>query len=224
MTPTKSIWYRLGYALEQAREGPSTASRSLKSLAERTTDRKPAKRSDGSDAAGWTTAENLITAGAAAAVAKVLDAWSPARKPGFTRIVRAGAAGAAAALIVDLLRPLLRGDVAIGQLDENTGDRVLAGFGQGLVYGAIVEPRVPGHWLIKGALYGSAEYAVDPVGGLGKVLGGHAPQRKLPVVGSILDGLKAEDRDYVDHVTFGITLAALCGSSRNGVRIEVENG
>ena len=137
----------------------------------------------------------------------------------------AGAAGAAAALFVEIVGPLLKGERFVGAIDRGTGEKMLVGAGQGLVYGAVIEPRVPGPALMKGALYGSAEYAVDPMGGLSHLLRGHSPQGKLPIVGALLDDLDPHDRAYVEHVMFGIALAVIYGSSpsSNGIRIEVDD-
>ncbi len=225
MPPKQSLWFRLGYALERAREGPPAAGRSLRGLTERQT--KPLKaegESESRPAPAWRSIDDIVASGASAAVAKVLNGWKPQRKTTTLRLLRAGAAGAAAALLVDVLRPLLRGDPSVGPLDKETVDRLLAGIGQGLVYGAVVEPRVPGPTLVKGALYGTAEYAVDPVGGLGRVLGAHAPYRRLPVIGHLLEDLDPHDRAYAEHLIFGVALALLYGSSpsSNGIRIEVD--
>ena len=229
MPPKQSFWFRLGYALERARHGPPTAgrslaSRSLKGLAERQAKSLNAE-GESDPALAWPSIDDIVASGATAAVAKVLSGWKPRRKTPTLRLLRAGAAGAAAALMVDVLRPLLRGESGLGPLDRETGDRLLAGIGQGLVYGAVVEPRVPGPTLVKGALYGTAEYAVDPVGGLSRLLGAHAPQHRLPVIGHLLEDLDPHDRAYVEHVIFGVTLALLYGSSRssNGIRIEVDD-
>ena len=194
MSPTKNIWYRIGYALEQARHGPPATTRSLRGFAERAT-------------------------------AEALDGWKPRRVSGLARMLRAGAAGAAAALFVEIVGPLLKGERFVGAIDRGTGEKMLVGAGQGLVYGAVIEPRVPGPALMKGALYGSAEYAVDPMGGLSHLLRGHSPQGKLPIVGALLDDLDPHDRAYVEHVMFGIALAVIYGSSpsSNGIRIEVDD-
>jgi hypothetical protein len=175
-------------------------------------------------APAWPSIDDIVASGASAAVAKVLNGWKPQRKTTTLRLLRAGAAGAAAALVVDVLRPLLRGDPSVRPLDKETVDRLLAGIGQGLVYGAVVEPRVPGPALVKGALYGTAEYAIDPVGGLGRVLGAHAPYRRLPVIGHLLEDLDPHDRAYAEHLIFGVALALLYGSSpsSNGIRIEID--
>ena len=229
MPPKQSLWFRLGYALERARQGPpaaarSLAGRSLKGLAERQATPLNAEGESG-PALAWPSIDDIVASGATAAVTKVLTSWKPQRKTATLRLLRAGAAGAAAALVVDVLRPLLRGEPGVGPLDKDTVDRLLAGIGQGLVYGAVVEPRVPGSTLVKGALYGTAEYAVDPVGGLSRLLGAHAPQHHLPVIGHLLEDLDPHDRAYAEHVIFGVALALLYGSSpsSNGIRIEVDD-
>jgi hypothetical protein len=224
MPPKQSLWFRLGYALERAREGPPAAGRSLRGLAEQQT--KPLK-AEGESGPGpaWPSIDSIVASGASAAVAKVLNGWKPQRKASTLRLLRAGAAGAAAALLVDMLRPLIRGEPGVGPLDKETVDRLIAGIGQGLVYGAVVEPRIPGPTLVKGALYGTAEYAVDPVGGLSRLLGPHAPQHRLPVIGHLLEDLDPHDRAYAEHMVFGVALALLYGSSpsSNGIRIDVDD-
>ncbi len=224
MPPKQSLWFRLGYALERAREGPPAAGRSLRGLAEQQT--KPLE-GEGESGPGpaWPSIDSIVASGASAAVAKVLNGWKPQRKASTLRLLRAGAAGAAAALLVDMLRPLIRGEPGVGPLDKETVDRLIAGIGQGLVYGAVVEPRIPGPTLVKGALYGTAEYAVDPVGGLSRLLGPHAPQHRLPVIGHLLEDLDSHDRAYAEHMVFGVALALLYGSSpsSNGIRIDVDD-
>ncbi len=224
MPPKQSLWFRLGYALERAREGPPAAGRSLRGLAEQQTKRLKAEGESGPGPA-WPSIDSIVASGASAAVAKVLNGWKPQRKASTLRLLRAGAAGAAAALLVDMLRPLIRGEPGVGPLDKETVDRLIAGIGQGLVYGAVVEPRIPGPTLVKGALYGTAEYAVDPVGGLSRLLGPHAPQHRLPVIGHLLEDLDPHDRAYAEHMVFGVALALLYGSSpsSNGIRIDVDD-
>lgn len=174
---------------------------------------------------GWPSADDLISTGAMLLLDRVIPARGRDRRPGFTGLLRAGAAGAAAALVVDLVRPLLSGNAELPVLDRGTVDRVLAGVGQGLVYGALVEPRVPGPAFVKGALYGSVEYAADPMGGLHTLLGQHTPQGRLPGVAEFLEGLDAHDRAYLEHVVFGIALAVLyeSGPASDGVGPEADD-
>jgi hypothetical protein len=220
MSSDSNIWFRVGYALERARGGdvaPQEAGRPKRSKG-----RAPARDAD----AGWPTGDALIATGVAALAGKLLDVWRPARKVTFTRLLRAGAAGAAATLVLDLMKPLLEGRAELPALDKDAGARLLAGAGQGLLYGALVEPRVPGPLVVKGAVFALAEYMADPAGGLTHLLGAHTPQGRLPVVSELLHDLEPRDREVFEHLVFGITLAILCGSSpqANGAgEVELED-
>lgn len=207
MSSDSTIWYRVGYALERARRRDS-------SPREGTNGRKPTRsRSGTDDRPDWPTADDLIASGAAALAGKLLSAWSPTRKVTFTRLLRAGLAGAGAALLVELMRPLLGGRAELPEVDGETGRRLLAGAGQGVLYGAVVEPRVPGPPLLKGAAFALAEYMAHPAGGLAHLLGGHTPLGRIPGIAGVLDELEPEDREYVEHLAFGVALALLHGSS-----------
>lgn len=222
MPSENDFWYRLGFALERARQGPGTGSRKLATLDER----RPAARGRQRlpSPTEWPAADQLLTSGAVAAAAKVLDLWRPRHRVGLMGLVKGGVAGAAAALAVELVRPLLEGRAELPTLDQDTLERLVAGAGQGLVYGAVVEPRLPGPAVVKGTVYASAEFAVHPVGGLSGILGSKAPLRRIPVLGAVLDGLAPRDRSYVEHLAFGIALALIygAGESRSGTRDETE--
>ena len=223
MASKKSLWYRIGFALERAKHPIPSAGQKLTGLAERARARPP-RRPDDEEGEGLST-EDLMSAGLILAAGKMLDAWRPRRKVGLSALLHAAAAGAGAALAIDLVRPLIAGRPAAAVLDGETAERLLAGAGQGLIYGAVVEPRLPGPPLLKGALFACAEYAADPTGGLTRLLGGHAPLRRLPVVGDLLHGLHVHDRTYLEHLTFGIALAVLYGSSpsSNGILPEEDD-
>ena len=223
MASEESFWFRVGYALERARLPPSAPAAGS---GKRTSKRRSAPAGGRArPASGETGADNgrvtdeLLSAGVAAVAGHLLEAWKPRGRARFTRLLRAGAAGAAAALVLDLVKPFLRGDPDLPILDRETGDRMLAGIGQGLLYAGVVEPRVPGPPLVKGALFGSAEYAAEAAGGLSHLLGAHAPQRRIPFVGGILEDLDPRDRVYLEHLAFGVVLAVLYGSSpsSNGI-------
>jgi len=220
MPSDQSLWYRLGYALERTRQAPAAGAGKLASLRERAArkgDRRP-------DAPSPALPDDLLAAGAAALAAKALDAWRPRSKTGAVRLLRAGAAGAGAALLVELVRPLVDGRSGLPAPDRALVDRMLTGAAQGLLYAGVVEPRIPGPALLKGALYGSTEYAAHPAGGLTRLLGSHAPLKRVPVLGRLLEDMDPRDRAYLEHVTFGIALALLYGSSpdNNGIAPEGE--
>jgi hypothetical protein len=223
MASKKSLWFQIGYALERAKHPIPSAGEKLTGLAERAREREPRRR-DEADGEGLST-DDLVSAGLILIAGKMLDAWRPRREARFSGLLRAAVAGAGAALLVDLVRPLIAGRPAVAAFDGETGERLLASAGQGLLYGAVVEPRLPGPPLLKGALFASAEYAAHPAGGLSQLVGGYAPLRRLPVVGDLLHGLEAHDRTYLEHLTFGIALAVLYGSSpsNNGILPEEDD-
>lgn len=220
MSSENSFWYRLGYALERTRQAPAKGARKLATLKERRPAEERSRRIP--HPAQWPSGDQLVASGLVAVVAKALDLWRPRRDAGMGGLLKAGLAGAAAALAVEVVRPLLHGRAELPELNEDTLGRVLAGAGQGVVYGVVVEPRLPGPSILKGTLYGSAEFAVDPMGGLTRLLGPHAPLKRLPVVGHLLDDLAPRDRAYVEHLAFGIALALIYGSSpsSNGILVE----
>jgi hypothetical protein len=217
MSSESSIWFRLGYALERTRQAPATGARKLATLRERRPAEPKARLVP--SPLDWPSGDQLVASGAVALAAKMLEAWKPRHRTGAKDLLKAGLAGAAAALAVEAVRPLLEGRVQLPELDRRALERILVGAGQGLIYGAVVEPRLPGPAAVKGALYGSAEYAVDPMGGMAGLLGPQAPLRRVPVLGPFLDGLAPHDRSYVEHVAFGIAVALIYGSrpSSNGI-------
>ena len=176
MPHNKNFWYKVGFALERARQAPASGGKALAGLKDRieappkrSTKRAPKKRVPSPES--WPTADELVASGVAALTGRVLDTWRPRGSTAVARLLRAGAAGAAAAFLVEFLRPLTEGRIEPPAMNRELADRILVGAGQGLVYGAVVEPRVPGPAAVKGAVYGSAEYAVDPMGGLSHLLG-----------------------------------------------------
>lgn len=222
MSSESSIWFRLGYALERTRQAPATGTRKLAKLHERRPVGPKARLLP--SPLDWPSADQLVASGAVALAAKVLETWTPRHRTGVKDLVRAGLAGAAAALAVEAVRPLLEGRAKLPALDQRTLERVVAGAGQGLVYGVVVEPRLPGPAPMKGALYGSAEYALDPMGGMAKLLGSEAPLRRVPLLGAFLDGLTPHDRSYVEHLAFGIAVALIYRSGRTRSGIVEDDG
>ena len=122
--------------------------------------------------------------------------------------MRAGAAGAAASFLAELTRPAISGTPAETDLEEELTDLLLSGAGRGLLYAAIVEPRVPGHPLLRGTTYAALEYALTPWGGLEGLTGTAAPHRKIPVLSVLLQN-RGEEEQFLEHLAFGIALALL---------------
>lgn len=213
MSSDSNPWYRLGYLFAQAREGPTQARDALSGLADRARDVVPGAAQKGRKSPfPLPDTDQIVAAGLAAVAARLLSAWRPRHSTGVGDLIRAGLTGAGAALLVELARPLLRGDAELPSLDDGTFDRIVAGVAQGLVYGAVVEPRIPGPGLLRGALYGAAEYAAVPMGGLGRVFGRATPQGRIPVVGRVLEGMDGQDRAFLEHLAFGVVIGVLYGT------------
>ncbi len=222
MSSEHTIWYALGYALERARQAQAPAARKLA----RRRERRPAERGlrGRPSPSTWPDADQLLATGAVALAAKALDLWRPRRSTGIATLLKAGLAGAGAAVAMEAVRPLVRGRAELPELDAQAWDRILGGAAQGFVYGGVVEPRLPGPAALKGTLYGSIEYALDPAGGLGRLLGSRAPLRRVPTLGPFLEALKPHERSYVEHVAFGIAVALIYGlaSSSKGILDDIE--
>ena len=219
MIDQDNVWYRLGYALEQARERIPHADR-LRTLEERQADRKVGAARTSRPGPGllrrssptgepW---EAVVAVGVSALLGRVLGALPGMRKPGPVRLLRAGAAGVGAALLRELLRSLRTGERPPLPLAQLVQDAALTGFARGLVYGSLVEPLIPGPSVVRGTAYGSLEYAASPWGGIASLVGSRAPHRKVPFLAELLDDLGPEDDTLVDHLLFGIALATLYGS------------
>ena len=88
MPGTKSIWYHIGHALERARRTPPERP-AVRGLAERVK-APPAERAE--ERSPVPSTDELMAAGAAVVVDRVLATWTGRKAPGFTRLLRAGAA------------------------------------------------------------------------------------------------------------------------------------
>ena len=237
MPDSSDFWYRLGYALESTRRGQAKASLDAiarSALAPRRKDgrlslRKPERGADPpaatdaeageQDASG--ALELLLAAGTGTVVARLLSAWPAKRRPTLARLLRAAAAGASATLLRELLDPLLQGEARLPALDGDLGDRLTAGAARGLVYGGVVDPRLPGPAMARGVTYAAAEYLLSPWGGLRGLVGSHAPYHKLPVVSKLLDDPEAGEKAFLDHLVFGLALGLLYG---DGDRVALKIG
>jgi len=234
----ESVWFRLGYALERAREqAPEVVSRvgyrvgqtrgQLRSPAERRTrlrgtrpPRRPRTESlvEGISPTGkpW---DVVLTVAAAALARQLLEALPRRRKPGLFGLLRAGAAGAGAVLLRELVRPLVTDQPRETPLAETARGTALAGAARGLLYGGLVEPLIPGPPFVRGAAYGLVEHLVSPWGGLTEIAGARAPHRSLPFLSELFEDFEPGEDTLVDHLVFGIALAALYGSWANGEQV-----
>jgi hypothetical protein len=220
MSESPSIWYRIGYALERARQEPLAGR--LRGLEERrnggaaSKDRAPSGGRQRAEPEGAPAREDaldaLIAAGVGAIAGKFVGLVPARRSPGVLGLLRAGAAGAGAAFLRELLDPLIRGELRVSRLGPELGDALFAGAARGLLYAAVIEPRLPGSAAARGVLYGSLEYAVSPFGGLTALLGERAPHRRIPLVEGLFEDYALGEDSYLDHLAFGVALALLYGS------------
>lgn len=220
MASETNIWYRIGYAFERAR--PEAPPASLKGLAERLPDgsggKVVGKRASRPEEADEEKGEEggalalLLTTGRGALAARLLSLWPRRHEPGAGRLVRAALAGAGAAVLTELVRPLLRDDEELPPAPVEVGRALLSGSVRGLVYGALLEPRLPGPAFARGAVFGTVEYLASPWGGLESVLGKAAPHRRIPLLSSLLGELDGREDHYTEHLVYGVALALLAGT------------
>jgi hypothetical protein len=221
MQNKEDLWYRIGYALEVARQrlptAPAAASEALKKV------KVPGKADEAKGRLGKALAkaqtrqmddasskvlDAFLTVGAGTVLTRLLSIWPGRKRPGLFRLLKAGAAGAAASFLAELARPAISGTPPETDLEEEFTDLLLSGAGRGLLYAAIVEPRVPGHPILRGTTYSALEYALTPWGGLEGLTGTAAPHRKIPVLSVLLQN-RGEEEQFLEHLAFGIALALL---------------
>ena len=212
--PSKSIWYQLGYALESARHGASSA----RSTAEaRSVPNRRGKAADPERRLISSTMDQLIATGAGILGDRLFSVLV-GKRPGTLRLTRAALAGAGAALALSLFRPGKNGTKEGGQTPYDPTEELLTGAARGMLYGAVLEPRLPGSPLLRGATFGVMEYVTSPFGGLDVILGASSPNRTMPIVAALLgpggSGVKPRAGSIIDHVAFGVALGLLYGAGR----------
>ncbi len=227
--PSKSIWYQLGYALESARHGASSAreARSAKKTPRarkgRSTSEARSARNGRGEAADpelrpvSSTVDQLIATGTGI-LGDRLFSMVVGQRPGTLRLTRAALAGAGAALALSLFRNGKNGTrEGEGSPPDPTAE-LLTGAARGMLYGAVLEPRLPGSPLLRGATFGVMEYVTSPFGGLDGILGASSPNRTMPIVAALLGpsaaGAKSGTESITHHVLFGVALGLLYGGGR----------
>lgn len=101
-------------------------------------------------------------------------------------------------------------------------DDALRGAAVGMIYGAFIDPWLPGPLWVRGGILGLASYTTRPLGGLTRVLGPLSPHRRLPVGAALFDVDRPEPDTIWEHVLFGVALAAFYRSSRDRSGISSE--
>lgn len=245
------IWYRIGYALERVRRAPGSlpALETLLAAGGASGDRSSA-RSSGEPSGGRSSERSrreapgdnpghgsrsrpasgardalvqaLAAGGARSLAGRLLRIWSPRERVGIVKLMTAGASGAAAALLTELVTPLTRPGSGETPGGEELALSVLEGVGRGLTYGGVVEPRLPGPAYLLGFVYGTAEYVAASWGGLPSLLRSASPHGKIPYLSGLLEPSEDEDRIYLEYVVFGLTLALLYDAVREKRGIDEE--
>ncbi len=225
--PSKSIWYRLGYALESARHGAQSAqqdrsSNKVQPAEEDGAARPRSARNSGGEATDpkrrpvSSTVDQLIATGTGI-LGDRLFSILVGRRPGRLRLTRAALAGAGAALALSLFRNGKNGTPGAEGPHDPTAE-LLTGAARGMLYGAVLEPRLPGSPLLRGATFGVMEYVTSPFGGLDGILGASSPHRTMPIVAALLgpsdSGAGSGAGSMADHVAFGVALGLLYGEGR----------
>ena len=203
MTDRQNLWFRLGYALESAR--PLNVRAKVRS-SEGGLLRNPFAKNGAPEG---TMLDSLLSAGAGAVAGRVLGGGS---SPGPLGLARAATAGATATVARSLIRIAL--DLEPNEGTPNLGREVLEGAARGLLYGAVVEPRLAGSPFTRGLSFGVVEYTVAPWGGLDEVLGAASPRRTMPILGALMAVEKAPAESFTDHLVFGVVLGLLYGLGR----------
>ena len=235
--PSKSIWYHVGYALESARLGARSAqgvrsAQEVRSAGKGRSAGKVRSAKKGPPAGKGRSAERrpvsstvdqLIATGTGMLGDRLVSIVA-GRRPGGLRLTRAAVAGAGAALALSLFRNGKNGKPGVEQSPYDPTAELLTGAARGMLYGAVLEPRLPGSPLLRGATFGVMEYMTSPFGGLDGILGASGPHRTMPIVAALLGprvfGAGSGAGSMADHVAFGVTLGLLYGegSARRGSR------
>ena len=236
--PSKSIWYRLGYALELARHGarsaqesrsgeealsakkaPRAAKKSGSAAGARSAQKARGKATDARSRPVSSTVDQLI-ATSTGILGDRLFSIVTRRRPGTLRLTHAALAGAGAAVALSLFRNGKNGTSGGEQGPHDPTAELLSGAARGVLYGAVLEPRLPGSPLLRGATFGVMEYVTSPFGGLDGILGASSPHRTMPIIAALLGSSDSVAVSMADHVAFGVTLGLLygAGSARRGSR------
>ena len=203
MSNERNIWYRAGHAIERARQHAATpATRAAKPRPEAAEDHALGPLAE--KALGL-----AAVASGGALVTAALRLWPARYRPSVMGLVKAGAAGAGAAVARMALGKLL-GEAPGSTESSDPLAPVLSGVARGMIYASVVDPRLPGPVLVRGATFGALEYAAEPWGGLEGLLEHMPPHRRIPFLSSLLDA-RTDDPSLAGQIFFGMVLASLYG-------------
>ncbi|MCA9738845.1 MAG: hypothetical protein KC645_14540 [Gemmatimonadetes bacterium] len=200
MSDSRSIWFRLGYALERTRRAPAPRLRAL-------TERRPARASQATEDEEPAGASEVHTLLRDLGLGLLLKAGAKHARPEF----RAALTGALAAGSAQAVISLLRG----GRIDvEELRDDVVRGAAVGMAYAAFLGPWLPGPALLRGALLGLGTWSARGAGGALELLGPLGPHHRVPGLAALFDVDTPEPDTLTEHLLFGVTFAALYRSRR----------
>lgn len=210
---SKNLWYQLGYALETARQRAHVP-------------RKVSAEADDGHAPSATPVRSRLLAGGGAAVAHRLVSGLADSRPGTLRTARAALAGAGAAFLLSLLKAdpdpssVQRKGTAPG---PDPVSELLKGAGRGICYGSLLELRLPGPPVLRGAAYGVIEYVSVPLGGLDGILGAASPQHITSLLALLSATEEVPPGSLAEHAVFGAAFGLLYGEGgeRRGRRAVV---
>lgn len=168
--------------------------------------------------------EAVIAAVGTTLVGRLLESMPRKRTPTMKRLLHAAAAGAGAALVREALRPVTSAQPATRPFAERAKGAGLAGAARGLLYGGLIEPRLPGPPIVRGAIYGAVEHVATPMGGLTRLAGARAPHRNIPILSDLFEDLEPSDETLLEHVLCGIAMAALYGARPTDTSAEQDDG
>lgn len=209
----ESLWYRLGWALEEVMaslpprlgggRSPSNAKESKAAPGE----------VGGVSGAPASPIPGLLLSVGSTLFTSALGRWVGRRSFPLGFLARGALAGAGAAAAVLALKILSnRREAGRAETLEEVGDELLAGAGRGVLYAALLNPYLPGPPILRGALAGSADYLATPIGGLFSSIQHLSPIRKLPIVSVLLETGDAEEDPYLTFLLHGTILGLLYGS------------
>ncbi|SVE04278.1 uncharacterized protein METZ01_LOCUS457132 [marine metagenome] len=196
----ENVWFQLGYALEVAgRRAPSQV--------------KVRARHGRLNPLDASTIDQILAAGTGVVYDRLLALLS-GRRPETSLVARAALAGAGAAVAISLLRYGANGSSNSISPNNDSVSELLAAAGQGILYGTVIDPRLPGPALLRGATFGVIDYVASPYGGLDRILGASSPQRISTLLAVLLTTVDSPSCSLVEHIAFGATLGLLYGDER----------
>ncbi len=213
-----SFWHSLGRSVENV-ISPRPGSSTLSSAGRSRPRKRPVDRLDARDRPGDPVSGVLVGA-VTALIVSVIRRWSRSNRPSPRAMAKGAVAGAGAAGAALIYRLLLT-RAGEGSLDPSRAsrrgspselaDELLAGAGRGLIYAALLDPYLGGPPIVRGAIAGTVDYLVAPLGGLFSSLQEFSPIRRVPVISVLLEAGDAEDDPYLTFLLHGAVMGLLYG-------------